>query len=59
MAGDLSRFSEPVFINPKNLTPEKRADLAKVTEAWRRAHNGDKSLAIQLGLFPDPEKEDR
>ncbi|MDE0394934.1 MAG: hypothetical protein OYK82_09175 [Gammaproteobacteria bacterium] len=52
------RFSEPVIVNPANLTPQQRERLELQNEAFRRAiYLNDFSLGRQLGLFPPLEDE--
>ena len=52
------RFSEPVFVNMENLTPQQRERLELQNEAFRRAiYLNDYSLGRQLGLFPPLEDE--
>lgn len=45
---------------PMNPTPEQQAWFDKRDEALRRFHEtGDDSLAIEIGLFPSPEEEEK
>ena len=49
------RFSEPAFVKLSTL-PKERADRIRLqNEAMIRARQGDDSMAIELGLFSDPE----
>ena len=52
------RFSEPLFVDLSDM-PEARADRIRVqNEAMVRARLGDPALAIELGLFPDPDSDE-
>ena len=51
------RFNQPVFVKLDDLPPEQREKTERRLEAFRRARKGDKSLAIELGLVPNPAKK--
>ena len=50
--GDPSRWTEPFWVDTRNMTPEELARSEAFDEAHRAALRGDFEPGIKLGLFP-------